>query len=278
MKGFLSKHWLAFLLAFIVGIIYLMPHVWFITTNGDAYQGIPFMQNANEDYYIARIQEIVDGHPLVGSQALFEYKDQFPLSPPTVEILYALPNLALGIPLVTTLTVSKFILPFLLFLLIYTLLYRLLGQTNRWPEKLSAIAGALFITLGYDLVDYRTVLNLIKGTIEPSSWLIWSRPVHPIMGAIYLFSFLLFLWSVVQNTKRIKISIVGAGVFLALMFSSYFFSWGLALSIGAILGLFYLLRRDYAVVKRLIFIPILGILFSSPYWYLSWLAKQSIWY
>src|SRR3989338_8101429 len=240
MKNFIKDHWLAIIIAFLVGIIYIGPHLWFIVSNSDVYQGIPLMQSANKDFYIARIQEIVNGHPLVGSQALFEYKDQLPLSPPTSEFLYALPTLILGVPIVATLNASNFILPTLLFLLVYALLYRLLSQSNEWPRKVSAIAGALFITLGYDLIDYRTVFSLIQGRVEPSSWLIWSRPVNPIMGAIYLFSFLHFLWSVIQNNKRHKVAIVGAGFFLAIMFASYFFSWGLALSLLLLLGLFYL--------------------------------------
>ncbi len=277
-KIFFTRHYLAILFSILVGLIYIWPHVWFIASNSDIYQGIPLMQIDNEDFYLARMQEILDGHPSLGSPAFFEYKDQPPMSPPTVEILYALPTIFLGIPLIITLTASKFILPLVLFLLIYSFIFSLLGRENNLANKISSIAGAALILLGYDLIDYRYIFNLLSGSIEPSRWLIWTRPVNPITGAIFLFSFLLFLKAAVCNTKKSLIPAIGAGFFLALMFSSYFFSWGIALSILAMMGFFYILRRNYYVVKRIILISILGIFLSLPYWYSSWQAKQNIWY
>lgn len=274
----LVRHYLAIILSILVGSIYVGPHVWFMVAHHDVYRGIPLMQVDNEDFYLARMQEIIDGYPLLGSPAYFEYKNQPPISPPTSELLYALPTLMLGIPVVVTVTASKFLFPSVLFLLVYFLIYRLLGQENKTPNKISAIAGALFVVLGYDLVSYRHAFLLLTGAVESTKWLIWTRPVNPVTGAVFLFSFLLFFWSVIQRTKLYKISIVGAGFFLALMFASYFFSWGVALSILAMAGLVYLIRRDFQTVARIIYTLILGVVISSPYWYLSWQAKQNPWY
>jgi len=48
------------------------------------------MRTANEDFYLARIQEILDGHPSVGSPAFSEYKNEPPLSPP-VRYFFSVP-------------------------------------------------------------------------------------------------------------------------------------------------------------------------------------------
>ena len=56
-----KKHSLAFLVATLVGLIYLAPNVFFILSLKDDYRGIPMMKTPNEDFYLGRIQEILDG-------------------------------------------------------------------------------------------------------------------------------------------------------------------------------------------------------------------------
>lgn len=279
-RSFLKEHYLAFLAAIFVGFIYIAPNIFFIFSLEDAYRGIPMMQTANEDFYLARIQEILDGHPALGSVFFFEYKDQIPLSPPTGELFYAVPSLIFDISPVHILILSRFFLPFILFLLVYYLVRKLTDSANFLSAKINAIAAALFVTLGYDLIDYRTILNYLRGVSTPGDFLIWTRPVNPILGAIFLMSFLIFLWLIVQRreTKQQKFYIIGASVFLALMVTSYFFSWGIAISIIVALILIYLLKKEYKIVKNLIIVVISSFLLSLPYWYMALQAKQSFWY
>ena len=77
------------------------------------------MKTPNEDFYLARIQEILDGHPLVGSSAFYEYKGEWSIQPPTAEMIYALPSLIFGFAPASVLVASKFVLPFILFLAVY---------------------------------------------------------------------------------------------------------------------------------------------------------------
>ena len=277
MPTLFKAHKYAAVVAVGVGLLYGMPNVFFMLSLGADYRGIPLLQTPNEDSYRARIQEIIDGHGALGSPFVFEYKDELPLSPPTGEWLYALPSIIFGISPAVTLIASKFILPTILFLLIYALIFRLTGDTE-WRGKLTAIGGGLLIVLGYDLVDYRTVLKYLMGAESPVAFLLWARPVNPILGAIFLFSFLLFVWAITENTKRRKSAVVGAAAFLALMFGSYFFSWGIALSALAALILLLLLRGEYKTAGVLALIVPLGVLLSSPYWFFSWRAAQSPWY
>lgn len=274
---FLKRHWLAVACAVLVGVIYIAPQIFFIVSLGSAYKGIPMLQTPNEDSYLGRIHDIVDGHGALGSPFFFEYKGEPPLSPPTGEWFYAAPALVLGISPATVLVISKFILPAILFLLVYALIGKLTGS-GALPQKMNAIAGGLLVVLGYDLIDYRTVLSYLSGDASPGAFLLWSRPVNPILGAIFLFSFLLCVFAIMRNTRWRKSAVVGAAAFLAFMFGSYFFSWGVALSVLVVLVFIFLLRKEYRAAGGLALIAPLGILLAAPYWYGAWRASQSPWY
>ena len=278
-KTFVRENYFALLTAILVGLIYVGPQLIFIFSLGDQYQGIPMMHTANEDFYLARIQEILDSHPAVSSHAFFEYKNQWPMQSPTVELLYALPSLLFGVSLASVLIASKFVLPAILFLVVYFLIRKLTDQAPSFLNKANAIAGALMVTLGYDLVDYRNVWLFLIGQREPGGgFLLWSRPINPVSGGIFLMIFLVFIWSIIQKTKWHKASLLGASVFLALMMGSYFFGWGLALSILSILGFLYLIKKEYQIIKNLVCVPLLALLLAAPYWYIVWQATKSPWY
>lgn len=274
-----QNHWLALASAFLVGMIYVLPHVVFMISLGDGYRGIPMMQTANEDEYLFRIQEIVDGHPLLGSPVFYEYKNQPPLSPPGGEFFYALPAMVLGVSPANVLIASRFFLPFILFLLIYIFIWQLTGGENIWSNTFNAIAGAFFITLGYDLVDYRSLWGALFGEQSfGSGFLLWSRPVNPILGAIFLFSFLICVWKVTEKKIVRALPVIGGAIFLALMIASYFFSWGIAVSVAGLLTLLCVLRKEYKTAAIFFGVLILGFLLASPYWYGAWRASQSPWY
>lgn len=275
----IKNHQLAICFAVFVGLIYLTPYIVFSVSLGDKYQGIPMLATANEDYYLARMQEIKDGHPFLGSFIFYEYKDQLPLTWPTAEMFYAIPSLLFGIFLIKILIASKFVLPFILFLLVYFLIHKLSASAHKLSNKLNAIAGAMLVTLGYDLVNYRHVWLYLTGKVTlGGNFLTWARPVNPVMGAIFLFSFLICVWLIIQKSRYKKSLIFLAALFLSLMICSYFFSWGVAVSVLGILILMYLLKRNYTVVKNFLWVIFLTIIMTLPYWYMSFKASQSPWY
>ncbi|MBI5045432.1 MAG: hypothetical protein HZC14_00240 [Candidatus Niyogibacteria bacterium] len=272
------RHKLAYCVALLVGVIYLAPYIFLIFSLGSHYQGVPAMQTPNEGSYLARIQDILDGHPALGSPFFFEYKNEWPLSPPVGEMFYAIPAFLLRWPAKDILLASKFILPLILFLLAYFLIYRLSEGDDFLARKINAIAGALFIVLGYDLVDYRHLWSVLSGQNDIGGFLLWARPVNPILGAIFLFSFLILVWKIIQQSGRRAVSIFSASVFLALMMGSYFFSWGMALSVLAMLILMYSIQGKFQTAKNLTYTLLAAILLASPYWYSSWQASKSSWY
>ena len=110
-RTFFINHAPALIAAILIGFLYGAPYVAFQISAGDRFEGAYMLQTANETSYMARIQEIIDGHWLVGSPFHFEYKDQLPLAFPAGEWLYALSVLLLGVSLVSVMIASKFFLP-----------------------------------------------------------------------------------------------------------------------------------------------------------------------
>ncbi|PIR92509.1 hypothetical protein COU01_01485 [Candidatus Falkowbacteria bacterium CG10_big_fil_rev_8_21_14_0_10_44_15] len=277
-KVAVNNHKLALAGALIVGIIYIAPHIFFILSLGDDYQGIPVMNTANEDFYIARMQEIIDGHPFLGSPVFYEGKDQWPLTPPVGEMFYVLPSLIFNIPLIGIVIASRFVFSFIIFILVYFLINKLTFNSRLISNKINAIAGALLVTLGYDLVDYHTLWLFLTGKINSGYFLIWSRPVNPVIGAVLLFAFLLSLWSIIQQKKYKKTLIAVAGALLALMIGNYFFSWGIALSVLGTLFIIYVIEKKYTISKSLLAIVAIAITLTSPHWYFSWQLSTNPWY
>lgn len=267
MKKFILKHKIGFISAFVVGLISVLPQIIFIASLGDQYRGIHMFATPNENAYIAIMQEIVDGHPMVASMPFFEYKDKVPLLPATIPWLYALPTLIFGVSIVSTVIASKFILPAILFFLIYLLVYRVtdITEKDKWGIFNAVTAGTL-VVFGFDLVDYRSSVLLLLRKITPEGFIIWTRPVNPISGAIFLFIFLICLWGLIQKNKKRLIYIFIGGIFLAFMMASYVFSWTIAVVVAGLAWWRFLLKRDYKIAKDILMMSGLGMLFSLPYW------------
>ncbi|MDP3729529.1 MAG: hypothetical protein Q8R26_02130 [bacterium] len=262
-KFFLIRHSLGIVFAIIAGIICIAPQLLLINAAGSDYQGIPFFDINDETYYMARMHDILDGHGWVSSPFIYEYKTQVPLMYPLVEYLYAIPAFIFGIGLQNIIVFGRFLFPTILFLLVYLLLFRLAEDGTR-ASKLNAIVGALFVVLGYDIIDYRTAVPFLLGKMQLTPFLIWTRTVNPVTGAILIFSLLLLLWSLIQKPRRY--SFVMPGIVFGLMIG-YFFSWSISFAIIGSLTLIFIFQKKYDVVKQLLLILPVWAVVSAPYWY-----------
>lgn len=261
---FFKKHYLIILVTLLVGFVSVLPQIIAVVNLGDKYQGMPFMYTPNEDVYLARIREVVDGHNMVGSAFFYEYKNQFPLMPAIAENLYALPTVLFSVPLVDVLYASKFILPAFLFLLVYYFILSLSYDRILLSSRINAMVGGLFTVLGYDLVDYRYFFNLIQGHVNTVILPLWTRPINPITGAIFIFIFLLLIWGMIYQKKKYNI-IFGAIIWVFSL--GYIFSWTLILSVVFLSVLLCLKRKDFISTKRLLLMVLLWLILASPYWY-----------
>lgn len=261
----LRSHGLACLLAIIVGAASAAPIFLAQKALGEAYQGFPLLFNNNEDYYLARVRDIMAGNWLASSPYLYEYKNSLPVIFPFGEYLYALPALLFGVSALSVLMATKFVFPALLFLLVYLLLYNLSKRTS--GDKITASLGGLLITLGAHFVNYKDAWLLLTGQNTNLFLSMWTRPVNPITGALYLLVFLILIWQSFNSEK--KRYPVLSGLVLGLM-TGYIFSWLVALAIVSAVIIISWFRRRFALIKKIFFIIFYSLLAGLPSWYL-WL-------
>lgn len=262
-KHFFKRHWLVIALAVVVGALCVAPHFLAVESIGSQYKGIPFMYLDDEDIYLARMQEVLDGHWLVGSPFFHEYKATIPMEPPLGEYVYAIPSMVTRIPLTWILIASKFLFPAVLFILVYLLVY-VLTKKDEVGDKMTSAAAGLLVTLAYSILGPSAFLNLLRGQDIGIHLQLWTRPVNPILGALCLFGFLILLWKMWRRQSRC--AFIPAGILLAISVF-YFFSWGAGISVAFILFLIACAKKDWKIVKQLALTVAVSFIVSSPYWY-----------
>lgn len=261
MLSFARMHRIAIVTAVFVGLIAVAPSVLATVSLGSEYRGIQSLPFSDDVRYRARIHDVLDGHMLLSSPYLYEYKKGPVVMPPLNEWLYALPAYFFGLSAV--IIASKFLLPAALFFLVYLLVLNIVGEGRYRLGLLVAITAGLSVVLGSDLVDYNHVLGLISGTAAPNP-LVWTRLVNPITGGVQLFGFLLLLWHMWQ--RKYRYAHVAAGVLLASMVG-YFFTFGLSLAMLAALSGIALLRREYDIVRNAVYVLTISAALDAWYWY-----------
>ncbi len=264
MSIFIRKNFIFIMGALLVGVVSILPQIIPVLHLGNEYKGIPFIYTANEDTYLARIREVIDGHPLVGSAFFYEYKNWRPIVPAIGENLYAIPTLLFSAPLLGVVTASKFLLPAGLFILASLLILRLSTDPQSKWSKVNAFVGALLITLGYDIFDYQHFFKLVTNPVDAFSLSVWTRPINPILGAIFLLIFLLLILKIIEQRKIIYI--IPAAVVWALSVG-YIFSWTLILAIVGLFILLFIIKKDFVLVRQLILLVLLWFVLTFPYWY-----------
>jgi len=255
----------------LVGVFSVSPQLLAIRAIGPDYKGIHLFSSDDNTYYVARMRDIVDGHGWISSPFIYEYKNQTPLLPPISEYLYMLPGTVFFLPLVTTLILDKFLFPVLLFLLVYLLIFELTLRPKTLDGKINAIAGGLFVTLGYNLIDYSNVWRVFTGALP--GFILWTRPINPIIGAILIFIFLYNILQVVQNRSRHFVWLAG---FVFSLMIGYVFAWSLMLAIIGVMILIFLFQKQFRISMYLGYTLAIGFLLSTPYWYALFLKMNRV--
>ncbi len=255
------KHSTAIFIAFLVGIISVLPQVLATEKLGEDYHGVQFLYIDDEDVYRARINEILDGHRSVASPYVYEYKDAHVMLQPIGEFFYALPAYIIGLN--ASILLAKFLFPALLFLLVYLVAIKLNGEFS-YLSQLCAISAGLLTTLAVDFVDYNFVLRTLTGEIQYTHLSVWTRLVNPITGGLLFFTFLLLILMIFQKRTYLRLSILAGGV-VGLMVG-YFFSFGLALTVLGSLMLLSLILKEYDTFKRLAVVLGVSIILDLFYW------------
>jgi len=258
-KQFFINHYLAVLFAVVIGFLMILPQILLVIQMGDDYTGVNILATDSESHFLSRFQEITEEDWGL-SDAFWPFKKEIPHQRPHLGqvIMYRFGQIFfLNTGQIFLLT--KFILPAILFLLIY--FFVLLFEKDK-RIALSASIGAM---LWYGISSWPELRDFLFGGFVVARPSVFSRPVIPVFGIIILFSFLHFLYLSMTQSKKKYFWL--SGIFFGLSFYIYFFVWSFLTVFVGIVGLWFLISKNWANLKKVVGIVFLGALISAPYWF-----------
>ena len=253
-KKMARKHKVALILAALTSIIVAFPQIYLRFE--PFYQGIELIPDSP---WAPRVREIQDGHGF-GSVYYKEGKEDPYLHLPLGTMVVAYMGEIFSLDINDTFLFSRLILPFIAFLLIYAFVF-LLSR-----DKLAALSAASLILLADSVLNYYDLFRFLRGLpkgMSPSNFLELSRPVYSAMTLITFFGFLASFLRFFQ-TKNWRWG-AAAALILGLEFYNYFYTWTYLYAFGAILGLIFLIRKEWSEAKLVAGVFLGALLVAIPY-------------
>lgn len=240
----LRRHYLAILLAIIVGISTALPQL--ISQRDPAFRGVFKLVNNDEWYYMARARDVIDGHSTVANPYLFEYKSGESMQFWLPDYLLAKPLAIFGIDVYYGYWFYDFLLPAIATILAYTILLTL-TTSRAW-----ALAGAAFFHL-YWFFD------------------LFNRPTSPQL--IFLFWLALFFVLLRLATQPMRRYVIIATLLFGALFYIYPYYWVFYIILLSLLSCvaFFVQSRDAAL--RYVAVLFGGLLIGAPH--LALMARAS---
>jgi len=239
MLAIFKKHYLILVLALIVGSLTLLPQLFAVKTLGHDFKGIYHTVGDDERYYLARGQDIIDGHNFLSNPYLFEYKKGSPMQVWLPDYLMAKPLSVLKIDVVHGYLFYDFLLTFILTILTYIAVYLL---TN---HKFYSLAAAATLHLGLFLEEF-------------------NRSPSPQFNFIFWLLLLIFLIKFIQSNK--KIYLILSGLVLGSLFYSYTYYWTfyfIVLFIFIFLGA--LAKKNIIIFRSYLYLIVGAMVVALPY-------------
>lgn len=261
----LVNHKWAIFLAILVGIIIASPQVYFSFKHNDIYQGIG-LTGPDEEFYLARIQEIRDGHFALANPFWAEGKDLPYTSPPLSEIIVSFTGKIFGLNLINTVVLSKFIFPVFIYLFIYIFLYQLIRK------KSVAIAISTTVLFSTNLINPNAFWNFIVNQQTTHSFLAFGRLISPQVHLIFFFGFLLLFWFFLDKKKWIYG--LASGFVLGLSFYTFPYTWTFLCSFLGCLLFIFIWKKEWIKFKNIILVSVIALIVAVPYLLNSWQAVQ----
>ncbi|MFA4833294.1 MAG: hypothetical protein WC619_00425 [Patescibacteria group bacterium] len=199
----IKYHWLAFLLAFIIGLLVLWPTLYSINKIGrENFKGIYPMFSNDEVHYLSQIKEVSDGHPELGNTFIAEHKDR-PAGRPAfaARILAGMAGI-FNVSVLKLAAINDFILPFIGFILSYLLFFR--------------ITKNKYISIFFPVFYYILFIGE------------FGRPINPQFSFIFFTLGLLALTAVIENfgiKKKFIFYNILLGVATGLLIRLYPYYW-----------------------------------------------------
>lgn len=246
----MKYHCAAIIIALILGVLMVLPFFYFQIKLGSNFKGIlPEVVN-DENFYYARIKDIVDGHSFLSNAYLAEHKSGLPQQLFLAEWLLAQPIKFFNISINAAHLAYNFLLPAIVFILTYLASY-LISKS-----RFLAIIFSTFLFFG----------------LYPLSFI---RPVSPQFNFIFWLTQFIFLWLFIaeQRRKWIWLSAINFG----LLFYIYPYYWTFYLILFCVLAALYF-WKERALSYWVLVIAGGGLVLAIPYFYLNYLAAQLPYY
>jgi len=244
MKIFLKKYWLSIAGAIIVGLFTVMPWFLFLSRMGGDFQGVWPQFNGDAFFYLARTQEIFDGHPEMNHQYFWEHKEDIYPQARGAEYFFAALSKISGLDLPTLQVVMDFVSPAVILILIFILLYSLS------PHKYTAVILPLLL------------FTLVGGGV--------NKPIHPQITFPILVIFLIFWFRFIIKDSQKILNASLAGLFFGLLFLTYHYHWMFLIVLTGIYFLILLLKKDWFNIKYHLLMWVVAFVIGIPYFIQFW--------
>lgn len=262
MKSLFKRHAVALIIACIVGVIYIAPHIIFIFTSTALYQGIYISRSYDEEWYDAMIRQAYDGQSASDNPYISEYKQSTVIgsSAKIFETATGWTARLLGISISSIMIVSKFIFPALLFLAVYALVFTMTGNI------LYSITGGIFVLLGCELapLSLNSALNTLSFHGPTKSFLFFNRPINPQMSGI-VWAIVLLLWARFWKDRANVTNAILAGVGVGLLAYVYYYYWNYTVILAGIVFIAALIYKEKTFIKNSAIALGSAILVSLPF-------------
>jgi hypothetical protein len=255
---FLKTHWIAILLAIIIGAITVAPPlVWRMSAD---YQGVDMLKTNTETLYMSMINEVIDGHWGLGNPYLWEGKDVSYLFPPVSAWLIGGFGKLFGLSAVNAALFMRFLLPAIIAFLIYWFAKELTGN------KLIGLITAPFVLLAYTLM----ISGGLASLINPSNWnqevafVDYGRPITPQVSVLFFYLYIVLFLKII-DAKSSKWYSLAATLVLGLSFYTYFYTWTYIFTINAFAILVFAIKKDWVKVKNILYVSFGAAALGIPY-------------
>lgn len=172
----IKYHWLAFVLAFIVGLLIVWPTLYSISKiGGENFKGIYPMFSNDEVHYLSKIKEVLDGHPELGNTFIAEHKDMPAARPAFAARILANISEVFNVSAPKLGAINDFCLPVIGFIILYFLLFK--------------ITKNKYISVFFSVFYYILFIRL------------FGRPINPQFSFIFFIIGLSVLTAVMENFK-----------------------------------------------------------------------------
>ncbi len=246
----LSEHRYGIAIAFLIGFIFLLPHLLMPLLQQEGVKYTPLVvrdvggRAVDEKLYLGYVHEVMEGHIIPRSTA-WEWQDKAILSHPgpIPAIILGAMGLALG-GIKQTYIISFFIFPLLGSLLVYGIAFRL--TANR---KISCMTAPLL----YFPITYIKIF-LTSNITSPIGY--FSR-FYPVLFNFIIFALALLFLLLLLQKKEWKYVFL-SGIFGGLLFFTYFYYWTYYFIVIMIISAAAVLfrRKNIDIRKILVFLTI----------------------